>query len=106
MKEKHTLEDHQIDITGIDRAELLTALHNGTKSIGLGVLHDRGDITVEQVQSDIDDNNGSFNFDYYRGRPIKVFVRRSEPNILCRIDLYDRDSAPGRCKAIVESLRG
>lgn len=31
-----------IDITGIDRGELLAALHNGTRPLGMGFLHDLG----------------------------------------------------------------
>ena len=98
-------EPNSIDISGIDRAKLLAALHNGTATLGLGRVHDRGDMTVEEAREILENVDGRFDFDYVRGRPIKVYVRPDEPDILCRIDLYDRDSRPGACANIVKGLR-
>jgi hypothetical protein len=95
-----------IDVSGIDHAALLAALHNGTKPLGLGALHDMGrDMTVEEAQTILDEQNGKFDFDYLKGRPLKVWIE-NDGVTLCRSDLYDRDTRPGACAAIVASLKG
>ena len=35
-----------ISIKGLDKAKVLQALHNGTRALGMGVLHDIGPISV------------------------------------------------------------
>jgi hypothetical protein len=97
-----------IDISGIDKAKLLAALHNGTRPLGLGVLHARGDMSEEDASEYIaqrPDGGGSVMwFDYVHGRPIKVGF---DGNTMLRADLYDRDAPGGRGSAerIVASLR-
>ena len=100
-----------IDITGIDKAELLAALYNGTRAIGMGVLHDLDDgMTIEKAQEIIDTrmegclpDSGKLWFDYVCGRPIKVNITG---DVMERADLYDRDAGPGAAQRVVDQLRG
>ena len=73
-----------IDISGIDKAELLAALYNNSRPMGMGFLRAKeGEMTVEQARAEIgngDDHQrdfgqqiyrGSLYFDYLHGRPLK-----------------------------------
>lgn len=99
-----------LDITGIDHAELLAALYNGTRAVGLGFLHDVGKMTVVVAREILEERGrlafppGRLRFDYVLGRPIKVGL---QGNLLQRPDLYDCDApgGPGSCARIVEALR-
>lgn len=91
------------NISGIDKAELLAALYNGTKALGMGKHHDLGrDMTVEEAQTVIDSCKGVLFFDYLYGRPIKTDIRFDKTNFR----LYDRDTHPGAGDEIVARLRG
>ncbi len=94
-----------INIKGIDKAELLAALHNGTHALGMGVLHDIGRDMTRDEAADILESFGDTNtyrFDYVMGRPLKVRFKDDELHNAC---LYDRDSSPGACQRVVDSLR-
>lgn len=106
-----------IDIKGLDRAELLQALHAGTRAVGFGMLHDRGPLTVEECRDIIAGGRGpdhnpdlagidgsAVRFDYVAGRPIKVTFEGGE---LRNAWLYDRDAPTGEgtCARIVEEIR-
>ena len=94
---------NSIDVSGIDHAALLAALHNGTNALGMGAFQDLGrDMTTEEAQTILDERNGKFDFDYLQGRPLKVWIENDQ---LFRSDLYDRDSRPGACAEIIEHLR-
>lgn len=98
----------EIDITGIDKAELLASLWNQQLVTGLGFLVDRKELTVEDARTYIEKwrlkDSDVVSFDWIAGRPIKVaFVG----NALRHADLYDRDNpcGPGSCRRIVDGLR-
>lgn len=75
-----------IDIKGIDKAELLAALYNNSRPLGMGRLQARpGSMTAAQARELIDSDanpdyefcgagkrNGEMYFDYLHGRPLKV----------------------------------
>jgi len=101
-----------IDITGLDRNEVLAALCNNTLPMGRGALNDRA---MESITADdckelfVEDfsRNGVFCFDYVFGRPIKVnFVTEGDKVFLDRVRYYDRDAGQGKCQRIVDELRG
>lgn len=104
-----------IDIKGLDKAELIQALHAGTRAVGMGVLHDRGPITVEQARAVLggegpsgtngpSPRDGVVHLDYVAGRPIKVTLKG---DALIGAWLYDRDSPDGEgsCQRVVDSVR-
>lgn len=114
----------EIDITGIDKAELLAALYNEARPVGYGRLHYTPEpMTVEQARivlgtatkegewapltpSNIEGaaycSAGVYRFDYIKGRSIKV---EFAGNVLRRADLYDRDAGPGAAQRIVNEVR-
>jgi len=89
----------KIDISNKNKASLLASLHNHTKAIGLGVLHDAGrDMTIEEAQKIIDEHeHDEMYVDYLWGRPLKVKLSDDE----IRTDLYDRDAGEGMCLVAV-----
>lgn len=114
----------EMSYEGIDEADLVLALYRGTRAIGRGVFHDRGDLTVEEVRTDlsamvqqqpmaipqqIPGGLGNLvgqriHLDYYRGRPLKVSLD-TERKVVCGARLYDRDAGEGACQRVIESLR-
>lgn len=100
------MDSNELDITGIDRAELLAALFNGTSPLGMGAFRPSAHepMTVEQAREVVQAYGGAKNlhFDYVRGRSIKVWFLG---NTLSRVDLYDRDAGIGKCSEIVQQLR-
>jgi hypothetical protein len=101
-----------ISYKGIDEADLVLALHNGTQAIGFGVRQNNPNLTIEDVRADLkakDDSGwgktkGEYAFDYYYGRPLKVTLN-TEKKEIHRADLYDRDAGQGAAQRIVDSLR-
>jgi hypothetical protein len=100
---------NELDISGLDKIELLRRLHAGTHAVGMGHLHDLGremtygeakEIWTKAVAAQGHENRVMF--DYVRGRPLKVWF---EGDKLTGVRLYDRDSFPGNCARIVEQLR-
>jgi hypothetical protein len=82
----------KINIRGLNKAEVLQALHNGTKCLGMGVLHDIGEMTFEQAVSDLlGATPYGLYFGYCHGRPLKVNLSGDEFDP----GLYDRDSFEG-----------
>lgn len=96
--------EETINITGIDRADLIAALYNGTKALGLGVLYDQpGGMTSDDVKGLIGDMlDGDLDFDYFKGRPLKVRIVGDE---ILGVWLYDRDAGEGQCAKIVAELK-
>lgn len=89
-----------IDITGLDKAEVLAKLYNASRPMGFGMLQARGDITVEGARALLDDplptNDLGFPrrvayFDYLFGRPLKIDLRTDR----LFVGLYDRDNGQG-----------
>lgn len=94
----------KVDITGIDKAELLRCLYNGSDPQGMGwIQYVPGHMSLEQAQvlidackeseSDYQDAhiNLAYDFDYLQGRVMKVNL--GEP--VMDLWLYDRDLGEG-----------
>jgi hypothetical protein len=114
------MDEGKIDISGIDKADLLAALHNGTRPMGMGFLQARGDMTAEDARAYLkrgDDHAEAFAeikakggvvigveplyFDYLCGRPLKVDIGGDtlDPR------LYDRDAGEGAAARVIAKLR-
>lgn len=93
-----------IDISGLDKAELLRRLFNASRPLGLGFLQPHeAEMSHEEAQ-ELCYKYAQLNaqFDYIRGRVIKV---KFQGNTLKYARSYDRDNGQGRCAAIVSQLR-
>jgi hypothetical protein len=89
-----------IDISGLDKSEVLAALYNRTHVQGLGVLHyDSKDMTKEEAQELL--NSGCTYFDYLKGRVMKVDLSKNEFDPY----RYDRNNYQGAAQDAVNMLR-
>jgi hypothetical protein len=100
---------NEIDVFGIDLGELVAALHNGTKSVGMGRMQDLGrDMTAEEARREYGGYERGMNltFDYYHGRPVKVRIDTTSSK-LYHASLYDRDApdGDGSCQKAVDLAR-
>jgi hypothetical protein len=105
------MDEGVIDIAGLDKAQLLAALYNGSRQLGMGFIHAEGrkDMTVEQAREQLpkgDDHAWAGHgkplyFDYLHGRVMKVDLSGDT----LRPFLYDRDNGEGAAARIIERLR-
>lgn len=108
MNQVNETQADAIDITGIDRVELIIALWANTHALGMGRLHDRPTLDPESVRSYIAKceqlplHDGRIKLDYVQGRPLKVTIKGNE---LHHWRLYDRDAGEGVAHRVVECLR-
>lgn len=93
-----------INIAGVCKAKILAALHNASKSQGLGVLHDTGkQLSEEAAQFLLDqkaNNVQPLAFDYLRGRVLKVDLTSDDLDPR----LYDRDNGEGAAMRALQHL--
>jgi len=89
-----------MNIQGINKAEILSALFNASRQQGMGFLDKRGSqlMTVEDAQTIIDD--GHLYFDYLYGRVMKISLKGGE----LETRLYDRDNGLGAAEAAISHL--
>jgi hypothetical protein len=90
-----------VNIKGLDKAEVLAALHNGTQCLGMGRLHNIGTCSVEQAREDIKQMGLRLQFDYYHGRPLKVDISGDTFDPW----LYDRDAGKGTAQRVIATLK-
>jgi hypothetical protein len=91
---------NEIDITGIDHAELLARLYNEARPLGMGFFHaDSKLMTIEEARELL---KSQTSFDYLKGRPLKI---QFKGNTLYGVWLYDRDQGEGHCAEIVMDLQ-
>lgn len=102
------MTETEIDITGLDPAEVLLALYHGTTELGMGALQARSNVTVDDARELLRFGSKDPGFsapmrvDYMFGRPIKVNF--SESGII-DVRLYDRDAGEGTGRRVIESLK-
>lgn len=99
----------QVDIKGLSKAAVLAALHNGTRALGMGIIHDLGrDMTEVEAEAviareadDLGFKQDRLYFDYVSGRPLKVNIAGDEFDAA----LYDRDAGEGAAERAIAALR-
>lgn len=102
------MTETEIDITGLDPAEVLLALYQGTTELGLGFTQARTDVTVDDAREVLTYGSpdpglsAPMRVDYMFGRPIKVSFGESG---VIDLRLYDRDAGDGAGRRAIESLR-
>lgn len=87
-----------IDISAMDKAEVLARLFNASKMQGMGFLQNHEPIMTKEEAQDL--LVGCTYFDYVRGRVMKVDLKGNE---LCTA-LYDRDNGEGAALVALEGL--
>ena len=93
-----------IDISGLDKSELLAGLINGTRARGFGVNEDTGFVakeTAAELIKGMAAKRWPLDFDYAFGRPVKTDISGDtmDPR------LYDRDAGEGTAARVVAELR-
>lgn len=97
------MNEGEINIEGLSKAEVLAALYNGSRGQGMGALNPSSQqrMTTEQAQTIIDKRNGDLYFDYLQGRVMKVDL---EGDVL-KTRLYNRDVGFNAAEKIIDSMR-
>lgn len=89
-----------IDLTGLDKAEVLAALYNASQPRGMGILYyDPTSMTTEEAQKLLD--SGQTYFDYLKGRVMKVDLSSDQLETW----LYDRDNGQGAAQRVIDTLK-
>jgi hypothetical protein len=88
-----------IDISNLNKAQVLASLYNNSQPLGLGFLQaTSGDMTTDEAQAHID--KGDLYFDYLNGRVMKVDLEGDSLETW----LYDRDNGEGAASRAIASL--
>lgn len=95
------MNNQTITINGVTvrKDVLLMELYNGTRTAGLGVFHDIGEMSVDSARRVLSEQDWSLSCDWVHGRPIKL---TEWPDGTVRTDLYDRDAGEGAFQRAVE----
>lgn len=87
-----------IDISGLDKAEVLAALYNRAKAQGMGFLHyTPGDMPIADAQKLVAEHTY---FDYVNGRVMKVDLSKDMLDPF----LFDRDNGQGAAQTVIDQL--
>lgn len=94
------MKDDHVDISGLDKAEVLLALFQASRQLGSGsVWIDRTDLTLEEARNVL---KKSYFVDYLYGRHIKIDFTESH----IYVAKYDKYAPEGVTVAsVVEKLR-
>jgi len=95
-----------IDISGLDKAEVLAALYNRAGARDKGFVHfSPNPMTKEEAQEVIDNPDLKIG-GYINGREVKVyFDAPGAPENTVRVHLYDRTYGEGTAQAVIDALR-
>lgn len=87
-----------IDISGLDKADVLCALYNNARAQGMGFLH----FTPEPLSraEALEELKRIERFDYLKGRVMKVDLSNNE----LHVGLYDRDNGEGSSASALSEL--
>jgi hypothetical protein len=90
-----------MNINGLDKAEVLAALYNGSHQLGMGVLDGRGanNMTIEKAREILDASESKY-FDYLHGRVMKIDLRDDDMETA----LYNRDNGQGAAERAIALL--
>ena len=90
-----------MNISHLDKAEVLAALYNHSKQQGMGFIHARGydSITVEEAREML--AAGQTYFDYVHGRILKVRLDGGD----MKTALYDRDNGEGAAAVAIAAIK-
>jgi len=93
------LSDERINLKGSDKAEVLAALYNSARPLGIGRLHyDPTPMKRDEAEPIIAENG--YYFDYLKGRVMKVDLSGDDFDPR----LYDRDNGPGTARKALSDI--
>ncbi len=85
---------------GLSKAEILCALYNRAKCLGLGILHyENKKMTIAEAETIL---KITTSFDYLKGRVMKVDLSGEED---FEERLYDRDNGEGAAQSAVDDYK-
>lgn len=85
----------KIDISLMDKADVLAALYNESQPLGLGRLHYTPELMTKEEAENL--LKKSQYFDYLKGRIMKINLDNDDGMLFT--GLYDRDNGPGAAEA-------
>lgn len=106
LTEETEVKNDDVSYDGIDEAVLVHALYYGTIPLGMGHLHNKPGLSLEDVREHLKDPHYAehgVHFDYFHGRPLKLRLDRDKKTFNPR--LYDRNAGRGAAAAIVAQLK-
>lgn len=88
-----------MDISNLNKSEILAALFNNSKSLGMGFLHYKPDhvMTTEEAEGLLAQSEY---FDYLEGRVMKIKLEGDAFDTF----LYNRDNGDGAAERIIAAL--
>ena len=88
-----------MDISNLDKSQVLAALYNRARSQGMGLIHyTPADMTHEEARALLD--SGQTYFDYHKGRVMKVSLAEGELDT----HLYNRDNGVGAAEDAINAI--
>lgn len=90
-----------VDITGLDKAEVLAALFNASKQQRIRRSDASGSSAMSLEDARLIVESGRMDFEYLRGRVMNVDISKDSFNP----GLYDRDVGPGAAAYAIDILR-
>ena len=96
----NTSDPTSLDISELDKAEVLIALYNNSKQQGLGFMDSRGRAELSREDATNLLTGDDLYFDYLYGRVMKVDLNGD----ILRTGLYDRDNGTGAAYKALEPL--
>lgn len=91
-----------VNIAGLDKAEVLFALYNGSHAQGMSSMAVPGEgVSLERCREVIAGMGDRLSFDYFAGHVLKVDIGGDEFDPW----LYDRDNYNGAAADVIAKLR-
>lgn len=90
----------QVDISGLDKAEVLYELYNGSHCQGMSFLGAVDHYTLDDARADYEASPDKY-FDYLYGHVMKVHLDKDEFDSWG----YDRDCGDGAAQSVIDGLR-
>lgn len=88
-----------MDISKLNKAEVLRSLYNNAKPQGMGfLLATKEDMTLEQAEKLLEESNDKY-FDYIQGRVLKVRIKNELDTWL-----YNRDNGDNAAENVINKL--
>jgi hypothetical protein len=89
-----------MDISKLDKADVLATLYNRAMPLGMGMLHYTPEpMTREEAQVMLDESRDKY-FDYVKGRVMKIDLSKDE----LRTALFNRDNGPDAAENALAGL--